>query len=121
MTRCRRDLNLSAMPLDMMIPKELQPLLFIRFVVFRASVEAALHHTCCLRTECASDGCSPVFSLEKSPDESKDTDPCRWFAPLPSQDLRRARGLFVDAVKFAVAAANSSMAIHAALSQLPDE
>jgi hypothetical protein len=40
---------------------------------------------------------------------------------MPSQDLRRARALFVDAVKFAVAAANSSMAINAALQLLPDE
>ena len=31
MTRCRRDLNLGAVPVDMMIPQDLQPLLSIRF------------------------------------------------------------------------------------------
>jgi hypothetical protein len=62
-----------------------------------------------------------VFSLEKPLDESKGADPCVWFTPFPSQDLRRARGLFVDAVKFAVAAANSSVKINAALLQLPGE
>jgi hypothetical protein len=62
-----------------------------------------------------------VFSLQKVQDECRDNDPCLWFTSLPSQDLRRARALFVDAVKFAVAAANSSMVINAALLQLPDE
>ncbi len=32
MTRCRRDLNLSALPTEMMIPAQLQPLLCIRFL-----------------------------------------------------------------------------------------
>ena len=62
-----------------------------------------------------------MFSLEKPRDETKDADPCVWFTPFPSHDLRRARGLFVDAVKFAVAAANSSVKINAALLQLPGE
>ena len=31
MTRCRRDLNLSAVPIEMMIPQNLQPLLSVRF------------------------------------------------------------------------------------------
>jgi hypothetical protein len=30
LTRCRRDLNLSAIPVDLMIPRDLQPLLTIR-------------------------------------------------------------------------------------------
>lgn len=62
-----------------------------------------------------------MFSLERAREECKENDPCLWFTPMPSQDLRRARSLFVDAVKFAVAAANSSVAINTALMQLPDE
>jgi len=73
------------------------------------------------RTECSADGSGAVFSLHKPQAECKDNDPCLWFTSMPSQDLRRARALFVDAVKFAVAAANSSQDIHAALQQLPDE
>ena len=60
------------------------------------------------RTECSADGSGAVFSLHKPQAECKDNDPCLWFTSMPSQDLRRARSLFVDAVKFAVAAANSS-------------
>jgi hypothetical protein len=73
------------------------------------------------RTDCSADGSAATFSLHKALEESKDTDPCFWFTSMPSQDLRRARALFVDAVKFAVAAANSSVAITTSLQQLPDE
>jgi hypothetical protein len=121
MTRCRRDLNLSAMPVDMMIPQDLQPLLSIRLATLAPFAMLCILTPRCFRTECSSDGSGAVFSLEKCREETKDTDPCHWFASLPSQELRRARGLFVDAVQFAVAAANSSMIIHAALKQLPDE
>jgi hypothetical protein len=121
MTRCRRDLNLSAMPVDMMIPQDLQPLLSIRFLIFRSYRHHAYPHARSFRAEYSTDGCGAVFYLEKSGEETKDTDPCQWFTSFPSQDLRRARSLFIDAVKFAVAAANSSMTINAALLQLPDE
>ena len=138
MTRCRRDLNLSALPVDMMIPHDLNPLLCIRCFLFfylsPSSAAAALMLHLCItlnsqivldtrscRTDGAADGSDAHFLLQKSQEECKDNDPCLWFTPMPSQDLRRARALFVDAVKFAVAAANSRQDIHAALQQLPDE
>jgi hypothetical protein len=122
----------------MMVPIDLQPLLAVRYLaVARAFSSTCLTRICCClcscfvcfgaivkrvvsRTECAGDGAGAIFSLQKL-DEHSHHDPCLWFSPLPSQDLRRARALFVDAVKFAVAAANSSMSIRAALQQLPDE
>jgi hypothetical protein len=86
----------------------------------RGNSEIVLDTRSC-RTDGAADGSDAHFLLQKSQEECKDNDPCLWFTPMPSQDLRRARALFVDAVKFAVAAANSRQDIHAALQQLPDE